>query len=93
MKEYNGALQAADHAAVFYSKHALELKRMPDLPKETVKEGFGKKGLSVFNERSELENWLNDLDFDNAVVAFMSSGNYDGIDTEAFANRIIQTAD
>jgi len=93
MKEYNGALQAADQAAVFYSKHALELKRMPDLPKETVKEGFGKKGLSVFNERSELENWLNDLDFDNAVVAFMSSGNYDGIDTEAFANRIIQTAD
>ena len=43
MKEYNGALEMADEAAVFYSKHALELKRMPDLPKEVVKNGFNKK--------------------------------------------------
>ncbi|MGZ4020179.1 MAG: UDP-N-acetylmuramate--L-alanine ligase [Flavisolibacter sp.] len=93
MKEYKGALEAADEAAVFYSRHALELKRMPDLPKEVVKAGFGKNDLKIFNERSELENWLNALDFHNAVVVFMSSGNYDGIDTEAFANRIIQTAD
>ena len=29
MNEYNGAMDKADEAAVFYSKHALELKECP----------------------------------------------------------------
>jgi len=93
IKEYGGALQEADQAAVFYSRHALELKRMPDLPKEVVKKGFNKKDLSVFNERSELQHWLQDKNYNNAVVVFMSSGNYDGLDTEAFAKEIVQATD
>ncbi|HVW99285.1 MAG TPA: hypothetical protein VHA52_02430, partial [Candidatus Babeliaceae bacterium] len=83
----------ADEACVFYSKHALELKRMPDLPKEVVKKGFAKQNLQVFNQRSELENWLHVLDYKNAVVVFMSSGNYDGFDAEAFARSITQADD
>lgn len=93
MKEYNGVLQPADEAVVFFSRHALELKRMPELPRQAVKKGFSKDGLQVFNEREELENWLNENNYQNAVVVFMSSGNYDGLDTEAFAKRIIQTED
>jgi UDP-N-acetylmuramate: L-alanyl-gamma-D-glutamyl-meso-diaminopimelate ligase len=93
MTEYEGALDPADDSSVFYSKHALELKRMPDLSKDVVKKGFAKDNLNVFNERSELESWLNHLDFKNAVVVFMSSGNYDGLDTQALANRIAVTAD
>ena len=92
MKEYNGALDEADEAAVFYSRHALELKRMPELPKEAVQKGFEKPGLRVFNERSELEAWLKGNNYKNSVVIFMSSGNYDGLDTEAFARSITQTA-
>ena len=86
-------MDKADEACVFYSKHALELKRMPDLPKDVVKTGFAKENLEVFNERSQLESWLNGLDYKNAVVVFMSSGNYDGLDTEALARRITQAAD
>ena len=90
MKEYKGALSKADAAAVFYSQHALELKRMPPLPKEIVKNGFGRKDMMVFNDKNELENWLNQQDYKNAVVVFMSSGNYDGLNTEALARRITQ---
>ncbi len=92
MKEYNGAMQQADDAAVFYSKHALQLKRMPELSKDVVKNGFAKETLQVFNERTELENWLVANNYQNSVVVFMSSGNYDGFDTEAFAKGITQTA-
>jgi len=91
MKEYKGAMDQADEACVFYSKHALELKRMPELPKETVKKGFAKQNLQVFNDRSELEQWLNGLNYNDSVVVFMSSGNYDGFNTEDFARRITQT--
>jgi UDP-N-acetylmuramate: L-alanyl-gamma-D-glutamyl-meso-diaminopimelate ligase len=34
MNEYKGAMDAADSAAIFYSQHALELKRLPDLPRK-----------------------------------------------------------
>jgi UDP-N-acetylmuramate: L-alanyl-gamma-D-glutamyl-meso-diaminopimelate ligase len=88
MKEYEGVMDKADWAAVFYSRHALEIKRMPDLPKQTVENGFDKKGLAVINERKELENWLYSNDYKNAVVVFMSSGNYEGLDTELFAKQI-----
>ena len=90
MKEYKGALDAADEACVFYSRHALELKRMPPLDPAAVKTGFQKNNLEVFNERQALEEWLNKREFNDAVMVFMSSGNYDGLDTEAFAKRIIQ---
>jgi UDP-N-acetylmuramate: L-alanyl-gamma-D-glutamyl-meso-diaminopimelate ligase len=91
MKEYKDVLHPAEDAAVFYSSHALELKRMPPLAKEIVQKGFNKKGLSIFNERAELESWLQHLDLSQAVVVFMSSGNYDGLDTQAFAEEITQT--
>jgi UDP-N-acetylmuramate: L-alanyl-gamma-D-glutamyl-meso-diaminopimelate ligase len=93
MTEYKGALDSADEAAVFYSRHALELKRLPELPKAAVEKGFQKQGLQVFNHREELEEWLNGLDLKDSVVLFMSSGNYDGFDAEAFAGRITQAAD
>lgn len=88
MKEYKGAMDKADSAVVFYSKHALELKRMPDLPVSTVQEGFGKQGLLVMNDKNELWQWLQQQSYANANLAFMSSGNYDGLDILTFATQI-----
>ena len=88
MKEYEGVMNVVDEAAVFYSRHALELKRMPELEKAVIENGFQKKGLNVFNTRKELEEWLHSRDYKNSVVLFMSSGNYEGINTEEFAKKI-----
>ncbi|MCW3115018.1 MAG: UDP-N-acetylmuramate--L-alanine ligase [Segetibacter sp.] len=88
MSEYKGALDKADHAAVFYSKHALELKRMPDLPRETVEGGFQKDGLSVITDRNDLLDWLSQRQYENANLVLMSSGNYDGLDVISFAENI-----
>ena len=88
MSEYNGALAKADTAIVFYSKHALELKRMPDLPAEKVREGFNQPGLLLMNHKEDLQNWLEKKSFYNANLVLMSSGNYDGLDMLSFAARI-----
>lgn len=61
---------------------------MPPLPKDAVLNGFGKEGLQVINDRAELENWLHQQPYENAVLLFMSSGNYDGLDAEVFARSI-----
>ncbi len=93
MKEYAGAMEHADDAAVFYSQHALQLKRLPELSKDAVEKGFDKEHLLVFNERDDLDKWLHQNNYDQTVVVFMSSGNYDGFDAESFAKKILPEAD
>jgi len=88
MSEYKGALDKADKAAVFYSKHALELKRMPDLPKQIVLNGFAKEGLQVITDKEELFLWMQKQQYKNANLVLMSSGNYDDIDVNSFAIKI-----
>lgn len=88
MTEYTGAMDKADYAAVFYSKHALELKRMPDLPAEKVIAGFAKPGLQVFTQKEDLWQWLQQQQYHNANLLLMSSGNYDGLDMAAFATQV-----
>lgn len=89
MTEYAGTLDKSDIAVVFYSGHALELKRMPALAKEKVMEGFGKDGLIVIQNREELESWLKSQSYFHANLLLMSSGNYDGIDMITFVKEII----
>jgi UDP-N-acetylmuramate: L-alanyl-gamma-D-glutamyl-meso-diaminopimelate ligase len=86
MKEYEGAMSDADEAVVFYSSHALELKRMPELPKEKVKEGFAKDNLQVINKREELEQFLKSQNYSDTNLLLMSSGNYDGLDVLKIVN-------
>ena len=91
MKEYNGAMDKADEAVVFYSNHALELKRMPALPKEKVIAGFNKKNLLVMNDKNELRQWMQHQSYSNANLLLMSSGNYDGLDMIDFAKHITKS--
>jgi len=88
MQEYRGAMDKADIAVVFYSKHALELKRMPDLPVSTVQEGFRKQGLLVMNDKETVWQWLQSQQYQNSNIVLMSSGNYDGLDMLTFAKQI-----
>jgi UDP-N-acetylmuramate: L-alanyl-gamma-D-glutamyl-meso-diaminopimelate ligase len=88
MQEYRGAMDKADIAVVFYSKHALELKRMPDLPVSKVQEGFGKQGLLVMNDKETVWQWLQSQQYQNSNIVLMSSGNYDGLDMLTFAKQI-----
>ena len=80
MAQYKGAMDKADEAIVFYSNHALELKRMKPLNPESVKNGFQKQNLSVITERKKLEEKLGSEKLSNTNFLFMSSGNYDGMD-------------
>lgn len=87
LPQYQGVLDPADEACVFYSLHAMEIKRMPPLKKETVAEGFAKAGLKVITEKDELENWLLERDLTNACLLLMSSGTYDGLDLKKIADN------
>lgn len=91
MQEYEGAMEQADQAVVFYSKHALALKRLPDLEETTILAGFKKQGLLVFNDAAALHQWLQKQTYEQANLVLMSSGNYDGLDMLTFAEQITHT--
>lgn len=93
MSEYKGAMQQADIALVYYSKHALEIKRMPDLSVEQILNGFQHPGLIVINDKIQLEEWLSKNDFSNSNIVLMSSGNYDGLDMLTFAKRLTHSSE
>ncbi|MGN6533632.1 MAG: UDP-N-acetylmuramate--L-alanine ligase [Ginsengibacter sp.] len=86
MEEYKGAMENADEAIVFYSKHALELKRMDFLDPKSVKDGFQKENLKVITERKKLEEKLKSEELKNTNFLFMSSGSYDGMDILTILN-------
>ncbi|TCJ19634.1 peptidoglycan synthetase [Flaviaesturariibacter flavus] len=88
MGEYAGALDAADEGVVFYAKHALEIKRLPDLPADAVRAGFANERIAVINDRAALEAWLEKASYENAVLVLMSSGNYDGLELQPLVARI-----
>ncbi len=90
MPQFNGAFDQVDVGVVFYSNHALALKRMPPLPSEKVIEGFNKPGLIIFNEKSSLQQWISQQNFNNSNILFMSSGNFDGIDIISLSQAITQ---
>jgi UDP-N-acetylmuramate: L-alanyl-gamma-D-glutamyl-meso-diaminopimelate ligase len=89
LSEYKGAMDFADVAAVFYSKHALELKRMPELPKEIVLDGFAKQELVVINNKEDLLLWLKQQHYRDSNLLLMSSGNFDGLDVVAYAQQLV----
>ncbi|MEO6844475.1 MAG: Mur ligase family protein [Ginsengibacter sp.] len=80
ISEYKGTMDKADEGIVFYSNHALELKRMKPLDPEDVQRGFHKQNVKVITERKKLEEKLGEEKLDNTNFLFMSSGNYDGMD-------------
>lgn len=85
--QYRNVLDAADEAIVFFNKHTLEIKRMPDLEPEYIRSSFARKDLFVYRENSELERYLTDLRRDRIVVLFMSSGTFNGLDIKTWATE------
>jgi len=92
LSHYNESLKPADVPVVFFSKHALELKKLPPISIEDVKEGFGQKHLNVFTDADKLEHFLKSQDYQNTNLLLMSSGNFGGIDLTGLTNEIINKA-
>ena len=80
LKEYKGALDAADKAVVFYSPHAVEIKKLEKVTKEQIANAFERDDLIIYTEPSEFKAFLFAQNLDNTAVLLMSSGNYGGLD-------------
>ena len=88
LQQYKGAMDEADVRYVYYSKHALQLKKLPDLHPEEVKAAFG-GDVEVFTDSKVMVENIKKMDWNSANLLMMSSGNFDGIDFNQLADEII----
>lgn len=89
LAHYTGSLNEADVPIVYFSPHAIQLKRLPPITKEQVKESFGNPKLEVYTDSGELSSKLLEMGWNNSVLLLMSSGDYDGMDLKDLAGKIV----
>jgi len=80
LKEYKGALDAADVAVVFYSPHAVEIKKLDTVSEAQIAEAFKRDDLIIYTNPEDFKNYLFTQDYKNKSLLLMSSGNYGGLD-------------
>ena len=82
LKEYKGALDAADEAVVFYSPHAVEIKKLEKVTHQQIAEAFQRDDLIIYTNPADFKQFLFSQNFDSKALLLMSSGNYGGLDFE-----------
>ena len=82
LHEYQGALNAADIAVVFYSPHAVELKKLKPISKNQIAEAFQRDDLVIYTDPAAFKEFLFSQNIDNTSLLLMSSGDYGGLDFE-----------
>ena len=80
LKEYKGALDGADVAVVFYSPHAVEIKKLEEVTHEQITTAFQCKDLIIYTNPDDFKQFIFSQNFDNKALLLMSSGNYGGLD-------------
>jgi UDP-N-acetylmuramate: L-alanyl-gamma-D-glutamyl-meso-diaminopimelate ligase len=84
LKEYNGAMNTADEAYVYFNPHTIAHKKLPPISEEQVRGAFNRADLKV----STLMNELKAKNWNNSVLLFMTSGNFDGVDFSMVASEL-----
>ena len=82
INHYEHCLDNCDRAIVFYDPHAVAIKKLEMMSDERIVEGFARKDICVVHSKDELLQMLEDLQNENVVAGFMSSGDFNGLTTE-----------
>ena len=89
LDQYNGTMQEADLAFVYFNKKTLKHKKLDDLSAEDVKKAFAGENVTVLNSSKEMVNCLLKMKWEQQNLLLMSSGNFDGIQFTELAEKII----
>lgn len=89
LKQYSGSMSAADEAIVYFNPKTLEHKGLPSISVQEVQDAFLPSQVNVFNVSEEIANYLKGKNWNNKVLLLMTSGNFDGIDLNAFGEDIV----
>lgn len=90
LNEYNGAMNTADEAIVYYNPHTIAHKKLKPISEAQVLKAFARNDLKVFTDSKAVTDYLKSKNWKNSVLLMMSSGNFDGVDFNALAQELPQ---
>lgn len=88
LPQYHHSMQAADKAFVYFNPQTIEHKRLEPITEAQVEEAFG-GGVAVFTNADELFEKLSKIEWVNANLLIMTSGNFSGKDVKAFGQKLL----
>ncbi len=88
LKEYVGTLDKADEAVVFYSPHAVKIKRLKEVSEQQIAKAFKRDDLIIYTDPKAFKEFLFSRDLANTALLLMSSGNYGGLDFDEVKNLL-----
>jgi UDP-N-acetylmuramate: L-alanyl-gamma-D-glutamyl-meso-diaminopimelate ligase len=89
LKEYEGALNAADVAVVFYSPDAVKIKQLEEVTYEQIAQSFKRNDLIIYTNPTEFKDFLFSYDLNNTALLLMSSGNYGGLNFDEVKKLVL----
>ena len=89
LDQYNGTMQRADVAFIYFNKKTLKHKKLDNLSSEDVKKAFAGENVTVLNSSKEMVDCLVKMKWEQQNLLLMSSGNFDGIQFAELAEKII----
>jgi UDP-N-acetylmuramate: L-alanyl-gamma-D-glutamyl-meso-diaminopimelate ligase len=81
LPQYEGCMDDADDALVYYNPKVVAQKRLSSIQIEDVKRFFGAH-VQVVNETQAVLDTVYKQIVDKQVILFMTSGNFDGLDLD-----------
>ena len=90
LPQYNGCMQEADVALVYFNPKVIEHKQLTPITAQEVRQAFGSSNVEVFTDSQVMQARLQSMDYKNTALLMMTSGTFDGIDISAFAKQLLK---
>jgi UDP-N-acetylmuramate: L-alanyl-gamma-D-glutamyl-meso-diaminopimelate ligase len=82
LPQYQGSMDAADEAWIYYNPDQLSMKKLPYFEPSLVEESFNHPKLKVFTQAEQLWEALEHRKNQNSALMLMSSGNFNNLPLE-----------
>ncbi len=89
LPQYENTMKFADRALVFFNPEVIKHKQLDDITKEEVQKAFASDNVEVYTDTELMQAEIKKIDWQNKNLLFMSSGNFSGINFNAFAEELI----
>ncbi|WP_394332100.1 UDP-N-acetylmuramate--L-alanine ligase [Crocinitomix algicola] len=90
LPQYDQCMVEADEALVYFSPEVVAHKKLDPITAEMVEQAFGSANVKVYTNSEKLQSDLKSKNWENSNLLLMSSGNFHGIDLNAFAKSLIE---
>jgi len=86
---YKGTLEKATDAYIYFNPHQFELKKLPSLSKDFVKEAFSGENLEVYDDSATMLSDIKSRSYSSPIYLFMSSGDFNGCDMKILSEELL----